>query len=112
MNIEWLNALLYVESKEDLEKAINLVPEVLVEELKKILNVCASITKEVKVAPLYYASMKYYDDICFRIYGNNEILAKGGEYTSEGISSLGFAFYTDNLLKNLEGWDRWVQKQT
>ena len=82
---------------------MDIVPERIKGELEKLLDASKKVNVDVKVAPLFYGSMKYYDDIYFTIFGNNEILAKGGKYTSEGICSLGFAFYTDNLLKNLEG---------
>lgn len=103
LDIQWLNKLLYVEDKETLLEVIEIVPEKIKEELYKLHEAVESVNCEVKVAPLFYGSMKYYDDIYFTIFGKNEILAKGGKYTSEGICSLGFAFYTDNLLKNLEG---------
>jgi hypothetical protein len=40
--------------------------------------------------------------VYFRVIQDNYTLAKGGKYKSDGIESLGFAFYTDNLLKILE----------
>lgn len=103
LNIDWLNKLLYVQNKNDLIEVIKIVPKKIVEELNKLLDAVNLVKDDVKVAPLFYGSMKYYDDIYFTVFGKNEILAKGGKYTSDGISSLGFAFYTDNLLKNLEG---------
>lgn len=103
LNIEWLNKLLYVQTKECLISIMDIVPLSIKGELEKLLDAAQKVNVDVKVAPLFYGSMKYYDDIYFTIFGENEILAKGGKYTSEGISSLGFAFYTDNLLKNLEG---------
>ncbi len=103
LNIEWLNKLLYVQTKECLIEIMDIVPNSIKSELEKLLEAAQNVNVDVKVAPLFYGSMKYYDDIYFTIFGENEILAKGGRYTSEGISSLGFAFYTDNLLKNLEG---------
>ena len=103
LDIDWLNKLLYVQTKDCLINIIDLVPQSIKVELEKLLEAVGKVKADVKVAPLFYGSMKYYDDIYFTIFGKNEILAKGGKYTSEGISSLGFAFYTDNLLKNLEG---------
>ena len=47
--------------------------------------------------------LKYYDDVYYRVIKENLTLACGGGYKSEGINSLGFALYTDNLLKVLEG---------
>jgi histidyl-tRNA synthetase len=102
LNISWLTKLLYVQDIKTLEEVIKIVPKSLVSELDKLIKTAKNIDKNLLIAPLYYGSMKYYDDIYFVIFSNNEIVAKGGRYTSEGISSLGFAFYTDNLLKNIE----------
>jgi hypothetical protein len=46
--------------------------------------------------------MKYYDDVYYRVIDKNLTLCNGGSYKSEGMNSLGFALYTDNLLKVLE----------
>ncbi|MBT4178627.1 MAG: hypothetical protein HOE08_00285 [Campylobacteraceae bacterium] len=45
--------------------------------------------------------MRYYDGICFTVVEGNFTLAKGGAYSADDIKSLGFALYTDNLLKVL-----------
>jgi hypothetical protein len=46
--------------------------------------------------------MKYYNEIYYRVIYGNLTLCNGGMYSSDDISSLGFALYTDNLLKILE----------
>ena len=46
--------------------------------------------------------MKYYDNIFYRVLNGTNIIAKGGGYKSDGVDSLGFALYTDNLLKIIE----------
>jgi histidyl-tRNA synthetase len=102
MKIDWLQALIYVQTIEDLEKACELVPQSLKQEVQKLLDTAKNVEyKNVIVSPLYYSSMKYYDGICFRIVEGNSTLAKGGAYSANSIGSLGFAFYTDNLLKVL-----------
>ena len=46
--------------------------------------------------------LRYYNGIYYRVINNNLTLCNSGVYSSDGISSLGFALYTDNLLKILE----------
>ena len=72
-------------------------------ELIKLLDIAKDVKYDnVTVSPLYYSAMKYYDDVYYRVIQNNLTIAKGGGYQSDGIGSLGFALYTDNLLKILE----------
>ena len=64
-------------------------------------------SKEVKysniiIAPMYYGSLKYYNGVYYRVIDKNLVLCRGGMYETDGISSLGFTLYTDNLLKMLE----------
>ncbi len=103
LNCEWLNSLIKVKNCEDLEKVLSIVPI----SIKKELELLLLKVKEIKysniiVAPLYYGSLKYYDGIYFRVIKDNLTICKGGMYASDGIHSLGFAIYTDSLLKILE----------
>jgi histidyl-tRNA synthetase len=103
MNIDWLTKLLQVVSIEDLEAIKNELPDSLTTEIQKLVDLVSDVTYEnITISPLYYSPMKYYDDVYFRVIQDNYTLAKGGKYKSDGIESLGFAFYTDNLLKILE----------
>lgn len=103
LDIEWLNELIQVKDIEDLEKSIKTAPEVIKNELKKLLSTAKEVSyKNLVIAPLYHGSLKYYDDVYYRVIQDNYVLCKGGKYSSEGISSLGFALYTDSLLKILE----------
>lgn len=103
LNIPWLEALIKVKSSKDLEEAIKLAPSSIKEELVKLLNVALGIEySNIVIAPLYYGCMKYYDDIYYRVIDKNLTLCNGGSYKSEGMNSLGFALYSDNLLKVLE----------
>jgi len=102
MNIEWLSALLYVKNIQDLEKALLLVPNSLKEEVENLITVGKQVREDnTIISPLYYSSMRYYDGICFKVVDGNLTLAKGGAYSADDIKSLGFALYTDNLLKVL-----------
>lgn len=108
LKIDWLDALVYAHSVEKLEQALSIAPEFLHHELKTLCAVCKKIKyNNLAIAPLYQSSLKYYNDIYFRIFEANNTVIKGGRYTSsssnhEIIDSLGFAIYTDNLLKILE----------
>jgi histidyl-tRNA synthetase len=103
LNNEWLNALIQIQTIEDLKAAIAIAPSSLCVQLEKLLKTAQEIEYDnLVIAPLYHGSLKYYDDVYYRVIHDNHTVCKGGHYSSEGISSLGFAFYTDSLLKILE----------
>jgi histidyl-tRNA synthetase len=103
LDISWLNSLIKVKSIEDLKNIIDVVPNSIKTHLEKLLNTALQINYDnLVIAPLYHGSLKYYDDVYFRVIHNNFVISKGGKYSADGISSLGFALYTDNLLKILE----------
>ncbi|RXJ84909.1 ATP phosphoribosyltransferase regulatory subunit [Arcobacter sp. CECT 8985] len=100
---EWLTKLLEVKDISDLKQVVNLVPESIRPEVECLINKASEIDYEnIVISPLYYGSLKYYDGIYYRVIDNNLILSRGGMYSSEGLTSLGFALYTDSLLKILE----------
>jgi histidyl-tRNA synthetase len=103
LNCEWLNKLIKVKDITSLENVINSVPASIKAELEKLLLTAKEVNYgNIIIAPLYYGSLRYYDGIYYRVINENLTLCNGGMYSSEGISSLGFALYTDNLLKILE----------
>ena len=103
LNCEWLNKLIKVKDIASLENVINIVPASVKIELEKLLLTAKEVNYgNIIIAPLYYGSLRYYDGIYYRVINENLTLCNGGMYSSEGISSLGFALYTDNLLKILE----------
>ena len=103
LNCEWLNKLIKVKDIASLENVINSVPSSIKVELEKLLSTAKEVNYgNIIIAPLYYGSLRYYDGIYYRVINENLTLCNGGMYSSEGISSLGFALYTDNLLKILE----------
>lgn len=103
LNCEWLNKLIKVKDIASLENVISLVPISIKKELEKLLSTAKEVNYgNIIIAPLYYGSLRYYDGIYYRVINENLTLCNGGMYSSEGISSLGFALYTDNLLKILE----------
>lgn len=103
LKVSWLDELIKVKDIKDLEKVIDLVPSNIKLELEKLLKTAKEVEyKNLVIAPLYHGSLKYYDDVYYRVIQDNYVICKGGQYSSEGICSLGFAFYTDSLLKILE----------
>lgn len=103
LGYSWLDSLVNASTKEDLEKIYKVLPKCLQDEVTKLIIIAENITyKNITISPLYFDSMKYYDDIYFRAFVANDTIAKGGQYNSDGVESLGFALCTDNLLKILE----------
>lgn len=103
LKVSWLDELIKVKDIEDLEQVITLVPESIKPELEKLLTTAKEVSyKNMVIAPLYHGSLKYYNDVYFRVIQDNYVICKGGKYSADGISSLGFALYTDSLLKILE----------
>jgi len=104
LEYEWLTKLICVKTAKDLENILDILPKCLEKECKKLITIAMEVEYEnVNVSPIYYSAMKYYDDIYYRVINGNLTIAKGGGYQSDGINSLGFAVYTDNLLKVIEG---------
>ncbi|RXJ92041.1 ATP phosphoribosyltransferase regulatory subunit [Malaciobacter molluscorum] len=100
---KWLSKLLEVKDINDLKNVVDLVPESIRPEVECLINKASEIHYEnIVISPLYYGSLKYYDGIYYRVIDDNLILSRGGMYSSEGLTSLGFALYTDSLLKILE----------
>ena len=103
LKIDWLSKLIKVKDVEGLKVAIEAAPETIKPELEKLLATASKVNYDnCVIAPLYHGSLKYYDDVYFRVIQDNLTLCKGGQYSADGICSLGFALYTDNLLKILE----------
>ena len=103
LKISWLDALIKVKNSDDLEVVLPLVPMSIQKELEKLLYTAKEVAySNLVIAPLYHDSLKYYNDVYYRVIHNNYVICKGGKYSSQGITSLGFALYTDSLLKILE----------
>ncbi len=103
LEVSWLNKLIKVKDIVDLQRVIDVVPETIKLEVEKLLTTAKEVSyQNMVIAPLYHGSLKYYDNVYFRVIQDNLTICKGGKYSSDGISSLGFALYTDSLLKILE----------
>ena len=97
---EWLKRLVSLKVS-DLED-LSIFPKELHKPLTELKNI-SKIDYNIILAPLMVANLKYYTGIFYRFINKNDLIAKGGEYMVEGVRSVGFSIYTDNLLKDLDG---------
>lgn len=102
INLPWLNKLAYMHKASDMDEVLDEAPAPIKNELIKMKKLCDSIDYEnVVYSPLYYAKMRYYDDLFFRFIQKNKTLGTGGSYKNENVKSTGFAIYTDSLIEEL-----------
>ncbi len=100
VDLPWIEKLARVNSVSDLDD-LSMFPDDIALELEKI----KSATEKVKyspmvISPLFYAKMRYYDSLTFRMFEGNSLLAKGGIYNIDGVEAAGFALYTDECISN------------
>lgn len=102
--VSWLKEIIYLERLEDIDAVIEVVPDVIKYELRRMKELAENIEYDNFVlAPLYYAKMLYYDELYFRMIEKNDVYARGGRYVNDEITSVGFALYTDKIIEKLEG---------
>ncbi|QCD51908.1 ATP phosphoribosyltransferase regulatory subunit [Campylobacter sp. RM16192] len=100
---EWLKKLAFVNSVKEIDEIYSIVPDELKEPLSEIKRVAElSQCENLRIVPLYYSKMRYYDKLFFRFLSGNDILSGGGNYEIDGIKSSGFGVYVDALLENLK----------
>ena len=101
--VSWLKDIIYLERLEDIDAVIEVVPETIKVELKRMKELAENIEYDnFVIAPLYYAKMLYYDELYFRMIENNDVYARGGRYVNDEVTSVGFALYTDKIIEKLE----------
>ncbi len=93
---EWLKSLLQIHSLEDLED-LSIYPTVIAKELEKIRQVSQD-RDNIVISPLFYAKLRYYDSLIFRVFSDNRLYMMGGEYIIDGVKSSGFALYSDACI--------------
>ena len=99
-DVAWLSRLALLKTPGELSEMIPLVPGELKAPLESLKELANSLKyKNLRIVPLYYSKMRYYDKLFFRFLSANAILAGGGNYEIDGISSSGFAVYTDALIE-------------
>jgi len=94
----WIEALSRINRVEDLED-LTLFPDDIRVELEALRANTLSIDHTHAVlSPLFYAKMRYYDSMTFRMFLDNDLFAMGGTYSINGIEAAGFALYTDECV--------------
>ena len=98
LDLEWIKKLVYMSSSKDLED-LSMFPVEIKNELEKIKEATQKIAyKNIVVSPLYYAKMRYYDSLTFRMFEGNHLLAMGGIYKIDDVNASGFGIYTDECI--------------
>jgi len=99
-DLPWIDQLARLHSVDDLND-LSVFPSDIQEELEKIKEATEKVEyANMVISPLFYAKMRYYDSLTFRMFENNALLATGGIYTIDGIEAAGFALYTDECVTN------------
>lgn len=99
-DLPWVKQLVRVNSVEHLDD-LRAFPEDIKEELAKIKEAVQRVKYDnVVISPLFYAKMRYYDSLTFRMFEGNALLAMGGIYTVDGVEAAGFALYTDECIRS------------
>ena len=102
LKVEWLEKLVYLQYVEQIDEVIDMAPQKMKIELRKMKELCSETEcKNSVLAPMYYAKMLYYDELFFRCIDGNEVFARGGRYRDAELTSAGFAIYTDALCEKL-----------
>ncbi len=99
-DLPWIDQLVRLHSVEELSD-LSAFPEDISRELEEIRKAASQIEYErVVVSPLYYAKMRYYKSLTFKMFEENTLLAMGGTYVVDGTEAAGFALYTDECIAN------------
>ena len=97
-DLPWIEQLVRINSVNDLND-LSVFPDDIKAELEKIKEATQKVAySNMVISPLYYAKMRYYDSLTFRMFENNSLLAMGGIYTIDGVEAAGFALYTDECI--------------
>ncbi|WP_295419516.1 ATP phosphoribosyltransferase regulatory subunit [Sulfurovum sp.] len=98
IDLPWIEALVKLNSVNDLAD-LSIFPDDIKAELEKIKEAVSRVAySNMVISPLFYAKMRYYDSLTFRMFENNSLLAMGGIYTIDGVEAAGFALYTDECI--------------
>jgi histidyl-tRNA synthetase len=99
--LTWMERLVKIHTVEDIQD-LSMFPADIAFELQKIAEEAEGLDYEkIVVSPLYYAQMRYYDSLLFRMFEENRLYATGGIYEVEEVRAAGFAIYTDACVEKL-----------
>ena len=97
-DLSWIEQLVKVHRVEDLNN-LEVFPQDIKAELEKIKAAALSIEyPHIVISPLFYAKMRYYDSLTFRMFEGNALIATGGTYNIDGVEAAGFALFTDECI--------------
>ncbi|HFD14220.1 MAG TPA: ATP phosphoribosyltransferase regulatory subunit [Epsilonproteobacteria bacterium] len=97
-DLPWIEQLARMNAVSDLDD-LSVFPSDIKVELEKIKEATKAVKYDnMVVSPLFYAKMRYYDSLTFRMFEKNALLAMGGIYTIDGVEAAGFALYTDECV--------------
>ena len=99
LDIPWISKLVKMHRAEDLED-LEGIPMDIQAELILMREAISEISYDelVVISPLFYAKMRYYGSLTFRMFHENELLVRGGLYQIEEVKASGFALYTDACI--------------
>ncbi|MBN2722189.1 MAG: ATP phosphoribosyltransferase regulatory subunit [Campylobacterales bacterium] len=96
--LPWIERLVAIHTIDDLSN-LDMFPDDIKQELLKIkLEAQRLDYKPLIISPLFYAKMRYYDSLTFKMFSGNALLAMGGEYVIDELKAAGFAIYTDECI--------------
>jgi histidyl-tRNA synthetase len=99
--LPWMEKLVHIHTLRDLED-LSMFPADIAFELQKIVQEASKLNYEqMVISPLYYAQMRYYDSLLFRLFEENRLYATGGIYEVDEVRAAGFAIYTDACVEKL-----------
>jgi len=99
-DLPWIEKLVRLHKVEELSD-LSSFPDDIAEELELIKKAAEEIRYEnIVISPLYYAKMRYYESLTFKMFEANSLLAMGGIYTVDDTEAAGFALYTDECITN------------
>jgi histidyl-tRNA synthetase len=97
-DLSWIHDLVMISKKDDLND-LSMFPDDIKEELEKIKKEVERIDySSLIISPLFYAKMRYYNSLTFRMFIGNELFAMGGEYSIDELRAVGFAIYIDECI--------------
>ena len=100
IDLPWIDALVRLHSVEALSD-LSVFPDDIAWELEEIRKAASEIRYDkIVISPLYYAKMRYYESLTFKMFEGNALLAMGGTYVVDDTEAAGFALYTDECIAN------------
>lgn len=98
LDLPWIAKLVKMHRVRDLNDLEGIPSDIQIE-LQLMKTMSEKIErKDLVIAPLYYAKMRYYGSLTFRMFHENALLVRGGVYQIEDVNATGFALYTDACI--------------